>query len=85
MKLQEQISAELMNIRFTARITERLCDAVRHMVEEVRSHERKILSLCVNKAGMPRPHFIKSFPGNETNLEWLKAEELGRPQATPEC
>ncbi|MCH7970023.1 MAG: sigma-70 non-essential region-containing protein [Chloroflexi bacterium] len=23
---------------------------------------------------MPRPHFIKSFPGNETNLDWLKAE-----------
>jgi RNA polymerase primary sigma factor len=31
-KLQEQVSNELMNIRFTARTTERLCDAVRHMV-----------------------------------------------------
>ena len=21
---------------------------------------------------MPRPHFIKVFPGNETNLRWVK-------------
>ena len=78
-KLQEQVSNELMNIRFTARTTERLCDAVRHMVDQVRAHERKILSLCVDKAGMPRQHFIKSFPGNETNLDWLKVEIGGGP------
>jgi len=74
LKTQQQISGELMNIRFTARITERLCDSVRGMVEQARSHERKIQDLCVNKAHMPRPHFIKVFPGNETNMEWLKTE-----------
>ncbi|MEN3110141.1 RNA polymerase sigma factor RpoD [Uliginosibacterium paludis] len=73
-KLHEQISAELMNIRFTARQIEHLCDGVRHMVENVRKHERKILDLCVERSGMPRPHFIKSFPGNETDLDWLKGE-----------
>ncbi len=74
LKLQAQVSAELMNIRFTSRVIERLCDAVRHMVESIRTHERKIQELCVKKAGMPRPHFIKTFPGNETNLEWVEAE-----------
>ncbi|MCX8018625.1 MAG: RNA polymerase sigma factor RpoD, partial [Rhodocyclaceae bacterium] len=74
LKIQKQISDELMNIRFTARAIERLCDSVRGMVEAVRNHERKILHLCVDKAHMPRQHFIKVFPGNETNLEWLKHE-----------
>ncbi|MCL2657984.1 MAG: RNA polymerase sigma factor RpoD [Betaproteobacteria bacterium] len=73
-KIQNQISAELMNIRFTARAIERLCDSVRHMVENVRKHERKILDLCVDRAGMQRLHFIKVFPGHETNLDWLKSE-----------
>ena len=73
-KLQQQITTELMNIRFTAKITERLCDAVRSMVDDIRKHERKILQLCVDRSHMPRAHFIKSFPGNETNLEWLKQE-----------
>jgi RNA polymerase primary sigma factor len=82
LKAQQQISAELMNIRFTARIIERLCDSVRHMVEDVRNHERKILELCVKKSNMPRAHFIKTFPGNETNLEWLKLEVAsGKPYA----
>ncbi|MGB7989457.1 MAG: RNA polymerase sigma factor RpoD [Candidatus Methylophosphatis roskildensis] len=83
LRTQQAISAELMNIRFTARITERLCDSVRSMVEQVRSHERKIQDLCVNKAHMPRPHFIKVFPGNETNMDWLKAEiSSGRAYAS---
>ena len=74
LKLQKQITAELMNIRFTAKTTERLCDSVRSMVDDVRKHERKILHLCVDKSHMPRQHFIKMFPGNETNLDWLKHE-----------
>jgi len=82
LRIQKQISEELMNIRFTARAIERLCDSVRGMVEAVRSHERKILHLCVDKTHMPRPHFIKVFPGNETNMEWLKHEvQSGKPYA----
>lgn len=73
-KVREQISFELLNIRFSARIIERLCDTVRKMVEEVRRHEREIVSLCVNKGQMPRPHLIKLFPGNETNMRWVKNE-----------
>ena len=83
LRIQKQISAELMNIRFTARAIERLCDSVRGMVEAVRNHERKILHLCVDKAHMPRPHFIKVFPGNETHMEWLKHEvQSGKPYAS---
>jgi RNA polymerase primary sigma factor len=32
------------------------------------------MDFCVEQARMPRTHFIKSFPGNETNLKWLKEE-----------
>ncbi len=77
-RLQEQISAELMNIRFNAKQIEALCDSVRRLVDEVRSHERAIMNLCVNKCGMPRAHFIKSFPGNEVNPEWLAHELRAR-------
>jgi RNA polymerase primary sigma factor len=73
-RVRDQIGNELMNIRFTARIIERLCDSLRGMVEEVRSHEREIMNLCVNKGTMLRPHFIKEFPGSETNMRWVKNE-----------
>ena len=77
-KLQSQISDELMGIRFTAKQIESLCESVRRLVEEVRSYERGILDLCVKKCGMPRPHFIKSFPGHEVDLQWLPTEMRAR-------
>ncbi len=71
---RDQISNELMNIRFGAKQVEALCDGMRKLVERVRSHEREILDLSVNKARMPRQHFIKEFPGKESNLRWAANE-----------
>ena len=76
---REAISEELMKIRFSAKQIEALCDGVRKLVENVRVTERTILSLCVNKAGMPREHFIREFPGKETSARWIRSEiEAGK-------
>ena len=80
LKLLQQLSDELMNIRFTSRSIERLCDSVRGMVEQVRGCERKIQQICVDRVKMPRPHFIQSFPGNEINLDWADAEIAAAPK-----
>ena len=73
-EIQEHISTELMAIRFSAKMVEKLCDTQRGLVEGVRGYERKIMELCVVKAEMPRNHFIKVFPGNEGNLNWVAQE-----------
>ncbi len=73
-KAQEAISNELLSIRFTAKVVEKLCDTLRGQVDEVRHIEKQILDVAVNKCGMPRSHFIKVFPGNETNLDWVDGE-----------
>ncbi len=73
-KAQEIISNELLGIRFTAKIVEKLCDTLRAQVDEVRTVERQILDVAVNKCNMPRAHFIKVFPGNEVNLDWVDGE-----------
>src|SRR5678815_920569 len=72
--LQKKSSAELMQIRFSARMVEKLCDSVRSEVDNIRQHERKIQDLVVNKGGMPRPEFIKNFPGHETSIRWIDRE-----------
>jgi RNA polymerase primary sigma factor len=78
--LQEEISTELMQIRFSAKQVELLCSSLRGLVEGVRQREREIQELCVKNSGMPRPHFIKSFPGNETNVKWI-ADEITNGKA----
>lgn len=74
LKAQDIIQTELMGIRFTAKMVEKLADTLRAQVEEVRQLERAVLHTCVDRAGMPRSHFLKAFPGNETNLQWVLDE-----------
>ncbi|PPD51651.1 MAG: RNA polymerase sigma factor RpoD [Methylotenera sp.] len=73
-RLLAEILEELTAFRFSAKQVEGLCDQVRAIIEAVRGHERKVMDFCVEKSGMPRAHFIKSFPGNECDLSWLEQE-----------
>jgi len=44
---------------------------IKKTVGEIRSQERKLLSICVRQLNMPRKEFIKMFVGHETEEEWL--------------
>jgi RNA polymerase primary sigma factor len=80
-RAQQVISHELLGMRFTAKLVEKLCDTLRAQVDEVRRIERQILDIVVNKCGMPRSHFISAFPGNETDLDWAEREAAGQAYA----
>ena len=79
-KHQDVILKELINFRFASKFVELLCDKVRTFVSQIRTHEKQIMNFCVDISKMPRTHFVKSFPKNETNLKWLKEElKLDKP------
>ncbi|HKX37711.1 MAG TPA: RNA polymerase sigma factor RpoD [Burkholderiales bacterium] len=84
LRVRDQISNELMTIRFTARTVERLSDSVRSLVDEIRRHEREIHDISVDKAQMPRQHFIKIFAGTEGSKRWL-ANDLAQEQPWTEA
>jgi len=44
---------------------------VRIVLNRVRKEERLIMSLCVRQAKMPHKIFVKEFPGNEINADWI--------------
>jgi len=80
MRVQHEISAELMTIRFTAKVIEKLCDTVRAQVDDVRKKERELRRIIVEKCGMPQELFIQDFPPNLLNLEWVKTHaQSGKP------
>ncbi|MBL7088210.1 RNA polymerase sigma factor RpoD [Acidovorax sp.] len=79
-KAQQALSAELMTIRFTAKTIEKLCDMVRGQVDDVRKKERELRRIIVDKCGMPQETFIKDFPPNLLNLQWVeKQAAAGKP------
>ncbi len=70
-KAREAMVESLLQFKLTPRLVDRLTGDLRNMVARIREQEYAILDLCVNRANMPRKDFIKTFPDNETNLEWV--------------
>ena len=80
---QHELSELLMTIRFTAKSIEKLCDTVRAQVDDVRKKERELRRIIVDKCGMSQEMFIKEFPANLLNLDWVeKQAAAGKPWST---
>ena len=79
-KAQHALTEELMTIRFTARTIERLCDILRQQVDDVRTQERELRKIIVERCGYPMEQFIAEFSGRDKhgkpassqllNLQW---------------
>ncbi|WP_432415508.1 RNA polymerase sigma factor RpoD [Chromohalobacter israelensis] len=64
--------AELFSpIKLVPKHFERLVGQVRISVEQIRGQEKAIMQIFVKQAKVPRKTFIGSFPGAESDLEWL--------------
>jgi len=75
-KAQASVINELMGIRFTAKMVEKLADTLRSQVEEVRLTERAVRNIAVERVGLSVDWFIKHFRGNETNLEFFSKKAM---------
>ena len=60
-----------MRIKLVPKQFEALVTHVRTAQANIRNQERAIMQLCVRDARMPRADFLRLFPGNETNEEWV--------------
>ncbi len=73
-KLMEQTAAEFTMFKLVPRVFDDLTRTVRGSLEDIRRSEREIMGICVRRARMDRMEFIKAFPGNETNMDWLSEQ-----------
>lgn len=78
-KLQE-VGNLLVTFKFSPRLFEQLVSRMRHLLDEVRSHEKAIMVLCIQKAKLSRQDFIASFAGNEVNLNWITELRAQHPE-----
>ena len=67
--------------KLTPRVFDPLLNMARDVLQEVRTQEREIMTICVRHCSVPRKAFIDSFVGNETNEAWL--DDLIK--TAPEC
>jgi RNA polymerase primary sigma factor len=80
---QAELTERLMSIRFTAKAIEKLCETVRQQVDGVRKKERELRKIIVDKCRMPQETFVKEFPPNLLNREWVeKQAAANKPWST---
>ncbi|MFI0400806.1 MAG: RNA polymerase sigma factor RpoD [Thiolinea sp.] len=68
---RDALAAKFMEFRLAQPVIDTLTNQLNEIVNRIRSHERQIMKLCVQKGGMSRQVFVESFPQNETDLAWL--------------
>ena len=67
----EHMAEMLTMFKLVPRVYDELLRRVRDTLDSIRRHEREIMALAIRRGTMERKDFIKSFPGNETNQEWV--------------
>ena len=73
-EIRREIADMFMQCKLVPKLLDRLVVDIRNDMTKVRENERTIMTLAVDRSGMPRKDFITSFPKNETNLEWLNKQ-----------
>ncbi|MFL1731584.1 RNA polymerase sigma factor RpoD [Moraxella oculi] len=75
----DELASRFMLIKFNNRLSDQVMALMREVYEDVRNNERKIMKIVVRRGKMPVDEFKKTFPSNETNLEWLRLRIDGKP------
>lgn len=71
MELLAIMSESFLKLKLTSRQVDKLTRHFRQLRNHIREFERNIMRMCIEKARVPRKLFIDSFPGQETDLNWL--------------
>lgn len=78
-KAYEDLANCFMLFKLTGRMSDIIMNMMREVYEDVRQNERQIMKLVIRRGKMPKEEFRKSFPSNETNLDWLPNRIAGKP------
>ena len=71
-ELLDIMSESFLKLKLTSRQVDKLTRHFRQLRNHIREFERNIMRLCIEKARIPRKLFIDTFPGQETDLQWLE-------------
>ncbi len=69
--LRCQMADCFLELKLAPKVLDRLVGTLRKVVEQIRTEEKVVMNLSVNKAQMPRKVFIATFPNQETNPGWV--------------
>ncbi|QCI16896.1 RNA polymerase sigma factor RpoD [Buchnera aphidicola (Aphis helianthi)] len=69
------LSEIFKQFRLVPKQFDHLVNNMRDMMERVRTQEKIIMKLCIEKCHMPKKNFMKIFLGNQNNIDWFIKEK----------
>ena len=76
-KARHKFSSCISELRLAPKLVSTMMELVSTRVTQVKKEENLIRNACLD-AGMTSEVFYKSFPGNETNFDWLKTAGIDK-------
>jgi len=80
-KARQKFSSCISELRLAPKLVSTMMELVTSRVDKVKKEENLIRQVCLD-AGMSSELFYASFPGNETNFDWLKSIDLNKATLT---
>ncbi|SNT69590.1 RNA polymerase sigma factor RpoD [Psychrobacter sp. LV10R520-6] len=75
----KQLAERFMMLKLNNRLSDQVMAIMHDVYDDVRKQERQIMRLVIRRGRMPREEFRKTFPSNETNVDWLTERLKGKP------
>jgi RNA polymerase primary sigma factor len=82
-KLRELMAEEFLKLKLPSALIDGFVRKLREVVGDIRHHERVLMDIFVKQVKMPKGEFIKTFPSNEGNLEWVAELSRKRQKWSP--
>lgn len=76
--LHDEIKLLMQAFSFPQRTIDMMEERLEDPIEEIKAAERRLMRLVIDRAGMPRKSFVKDFPGQETDLDWVVRQSKQR-------
>ncbi|GAF52223.1 LOW QUALITY PROTEIN: RNA polymerase sigma factor RpoD [Psychrobacter sp. JCM 18900] len=73
------LAERFMMLKLNNRLSDQVMAIMHDSYDDVRKQERQIMRLVIRRGRMPREEFRKTFPSNETNVDWLIERIKGKP------
>ena len=83
-KARNAMAEEFLKLKLPAVIIDEQVKKLREVVNRVRAHERRVHDILVHRVKMPRKDFLRIFPSNETNPDFVDSLLRKRQKWAPQ-
>lgn len=74
---RRELAERFLEIKLNGRQIDVMADALRALTDGVRQCERELMEICIERARFPRKEFVRSYPGHESDLDWIDQQING--------